>query len=506
MIDIVLGNDRKAFQCKMEAMFAERKLVFVDLLKWPLPVTDDRYEIDQFDDDDAVYFIAALNDGSHLGSLRLLRTDRPHILGSLFPHLADDPVPAGPDTREITRLCLAPRLRASERRLVRNQLISAMVDYALANGIRTLTGVARTSWLAQIQAMGWRCRTLGAPQPVDGTPTGAFRIAIETSTPKDLVRTGVYVAATSRFFVTYAATEPASPSGDPIGWSQRLLVDGYCIIPDLVPSETVRALNADLDARFAATPLCQGGFYGPRTKRFGSLLKRSAVAADLVQHPLVLGLAKAVLGPWCDRFNLNLTQAIEIHPGAPAQFPHRDQDMWQGEKGRFEYLLNVVWPLTEFTAENGATRIWPGSHYPGALDQVPHEKPVAIEMQPGSALVFLGSTLHAAGGNYARSASRGVIVSYCLGWLKPYENQWLCYPPDIARGFSPELAELVGYCQHRPNLGNYEGRSPAILLEESPPEFVGAADALRPDQETALAEFLADQAAEAPADPPTAGR
>ncbi len=310
MIDIVIGKYQQNFKGKMEAMFAERKLVFVDLLKWSLPVTDGRYEIDQFDDADAVYFIATLNDGTHLGSLRLLRTDRPHILGTLFPHLVEGPVPAGPDTREVTRLCLAPRLRAVERRLVRNQLISAMTDYALANGIRTLTGVARTGWLAQIQAMGWRCETLGAPKTVDGTMTGAFRIAIEPSTPDNLGRTGVYVPATNRFFVPYDGAQPAPPSGDAVRWSMRLLADGYCVIPDLVPPETVQTLNADLDARFAATPFCDGGFYGPRTKRFGSLLKRSATAAVLVQHPLILGLAQAVLGPWCDRFNLNLT-----HPG-----------------------------------------------------------------------------------------------------------------------------------------------------------------------------------------------
>ncbi len=254
-----------------------------------------------------------------------------------------------------------------------------------------------------------------------------------------------------------------------------------------------KLLNEDLDARFTATPFCEGGFYGPRTKRFGSVLKRSAVAAEFIQHPLILGITQKLLGPWCDRFNLNLSQGIEIHPGAPAQFPHRDQDMWQGEKGRIEYLVNVMWPLTEFTAENGATRIWPGSHYRGAADLPPTEKPVVAEMPPGSALVFLGSTLHAAGGNYARSIRRGLIVSYCLGWLKPFENQWLCYPPEIARTFSPELAALVGYSQHRPNLGNYEGQSPAVLLNVPIPEYVAAADALRPDQQAQLDEFIAGQ-------------
>ncbi len=507
MIQIITRENKKQFEKQLLHMFEERKIVFVDILKWSLAITDGRFEIDQFDDEYAIYLLASHDDGSHLGSMRLLRTDRPHILGGCFAHLSDKPVPTGPDTLEVTRLCLSPRLRAAERRHVRNQLISAMTDYALANRINTLTGVARTTWLAQIMRMGWRCETLGSVQAVNGTLTGAFRIDLDRDTPGGLGNMGVYLPGTSAAFEDRiqgfrraAASRSSQLPSDADGlasaidrWTERLKADGYCIIPDALPVETLGALNEDLDARFAATPFCEGGFYGPRTKRFGSLLKRSAVAADFIQHPLILGIAQKLLGPWCDRFNLNLSQGIEIHPGAPAQFPHRDQDMWQGDKGRIEYLINVMWPLTDFTAENGATRIWPGSHTAVALDMAPIEKPVVAEMPPGSVLLFLGSTLHAAGGNYARSIRRGLIVSYCLGWLKPFENQWLCYPPEIARTFSPELAELIGYSQHRPNLGNYEGQSPAILLNGPLPEYVAAADALRPDQQLQLEAFIAGQ-------------
>jgi ectoine hydroxylase-related dioxygenase (phytanoyl-CoA dioxygenase family) len=378
-----------------------------------------------------------------------------------------------------------------------------MTDYALTNRINTLTGVARLSWLSQILRMGWRCETLGSPKSIDGTLIGAFRIDLDGDTPAGLANMGVYVGGTSAAFE--ARLQDYRESSDKAGsarradgmviaiegWADCLQKTGYCVIPDLASLESIARINDDLDARFASTPFCEGGFYGPRTKRFGSLLKRSAGVPELVQNPLILGIAEKLLGPWCDRFNLNLSQAIEIHPGAPAQFPHRDQDMWQGEKGRVEYLINVIWPLTDFTAENGATRIWPCSHHPGALDLPPVEKPIVAEMVPGSALMFLGSTLHGAGANYARSARRGVIISYCLGWLKPFENQWLCYPPAVARNFSPELAALIGYSQHRPNLGNYEGQSPAILLNGPVPDFLPASDALRPDQQEQLAAFMA---------------
>jgi ectoine hydroxylase-related dioxygenase (phytanoyl-CoA dioxygenase family) len=107
-------------------------------------------------------------------------------------------------------------------------------------------------------------------------------------------------------------------------------------------------------------------------------------------------------------------------------------------------------------------------------------------MAPGSALLFLGSTLHAAGANRSAAIRRGMIVGYSLGWLKTYENQFLAYPPDIARTFAPELAALVGYRQHRPNLGNFEGRCPSVLLHGTPAARFGAVDALRPDQVAAV--------------------
>jgi hypothetical protein len=117
-----------------------------------------------------------------------------------------------------------------------------------------------------------------------------------------------------------------------IRWTRQLLKDGYCIIRDAVPVAQIEELNRELNERFVRTPFCEGNFYGRHTKRIGSLISRSTVAVDLIRHRLILGITEQVLKPWCDCFNLNLTQGIEIHSGALAQFPHRDQDMWQGAK------------------------------------------------------------------------------------------------------------------------------------------------------------------------------
>lgn len=282
-------------------------------------------------------------------------------------------------------------------------------------------------------------------------------------------------------------------AADSARWTSLLLEQGWCVIPSLVPGFTIAALDAELALDFAETPFCSGNFYGARTKRFGRLLARSTLAANLVQHPLVLAIVKAVLGPWCDSIQLNLTQALALHPGAPPQLPHRDQDMWRGTIGETEYLVNVMWPFTSYTRENGATLIWPFSHGRNALRLDPPTTHFAAELEPGSALLFLGSTLHGAGRNQSQEVRRGAIVSYCLGWLKPYENQWLAYPPEVARDFAPDLAALVGYQQHRPNLGNYEGQCPSILLQDNVPKRFAAVDALRPDQEELIAEFVRAQ-------------
>ncbi|TYC83760.1 phytanoyl-CoA dioxygenase family protein [Novosphingobium sp. BW1] len=287
--------------------------------------------------------------------------------------------------------------------------------------------------------------------------------------------------------------------------SARLRDQGYAIFEDLVSPDLIVGLNADLETHFAGTAFSQGCFSGTGTRRFAGLLKRSSHAAHLVEHDVILALADDLLGPWCDHFSLNLTQAIELAPEASQQVPHRDQDMWpcsgfiDRERG-MEFLINVMWPLSAFTQDNGATLVWPRSHRRQDELLITPEEAVIAEMAPGSALVFLGSTLHAAGANRTALPRRGVIISYCLGWLKPYELPWLAYPPEVARTFPRSLARLAGYRVHRPNLGTFEGRCPSLLLEEAAGPS-GAIDALLPEQEALIAAWR--QGADAPGGHPT---
>jgi N-acyl-L-homoserine lactone synthetase len=192
MVQLITAENRTHHLIALDHMHRDRKRVFVDLLKWDVPC-DGPLERDQFDNDLAEYLVVCdpVTD-KHLGSLRLLRTDLPHILGNLFPELCDQPVPTGPAIREITRLCLSPRLKARDRLQVRNRLATALVEYGLLTDIKAYTGVAEMGWLSQILALGWRCTPLGLPKLTHGSLLGALMIHVEPASINLLRAAGTY--------------------------------------------------------------------------------------------------------------------------------------------------------------------------------------------------------------------------------------------------------------------------------------------------------------------------
>lgn len=191
MIIVKNGREEPSGNRTLRAMFEDRKSVFVDLLKWDLPVLEGRFELDEFDDEHATYLIVADQNGDHLGSARLLPTVRRHILRDLFGQLCAAPPPAGEHVFEITRFCLSRRQDAAARRRTRDQLVSALAAYALETNIQTYTGVAEIAWLQQILAFGWRCRPLGAPIRFDCGMIGALAIEITAETPSLLAANGI---------------------------------------------------------------------------------------------------------------------------------------------------------------------------------------------------------------------------------------------------------------------------------------------------------------------------
>lgn len=193
---ITVNEDNRADEhVALRSMFEARKRVFVDLLKWDLPVLAGRFEVDHFDDPFATYLIVTDAQREHLASARLLPTTRPALLDGIFPYLVAGPAPSGEGIFEITRFCLSPRIGARQRRAARDTLLVGLVEHALAHGISTYTGVAELSWFRQVEQFGWDCRLLGEIAIHDGRALVALAIAIDADTREKLAETGIVAAA-----------------------------------------------------------------------------------------------------------------------------------------------------------------------------------------------------------------------------------------------------------------------------------------------------------------------
>jgi ectoine hydroxylase-related dioxygenase (phytanoyl-CoA dioxygenase family) len=251
---------------------------------------------------------------------------------------------------------------------------------------------------------------------------------------------------------------------------------GYVILPNLVPGGDVKGIQEELAPWFDTTPACVGDFYGWKTTRINAVLSKALASMKLLLHSRVLALVDGILGNNCDWYQLNLSQAIRVHPGERHQIPHCDDAMWPCEKHGVEYMINVMWALDDFSDDNGATRLWPDANVVDTACLDPRDAVIA-RMPAGSALLYLGSIAHGAGANYSSNHRTGLVFSYCLGWLKTYENMFLSYPPAVARQFPPQVRNLLGYRIHRPNLGHYEGQDPSLLFGSQLPAL-GMRDAL----------------------------
>lgn len=243
-----------------------------------------------------------------------------------------------------------------------------------------------------------------------------------------------------------------------------LKTEGYVILKGVVPISLIEAVNKELAPYFANTPNCEGLFYGYKSRRISSVFRKSKASQKLATHPLILKLMERVLGPFCDCFQINLTQGIRIFPGEKEQVPHSDDELFPWSHPGMDFMVNCMWALDPFTPENGGTRVWPRSNLLPVTREPDYSSVVKTAMKPGDVLLYLGSTLHCGGENISDKPRTGLVISYNLGWLRQAENQYLVYPPEVAKRFPKKLQALVGYAAHKPNVGWYEGQDPSIVL------------------------------------------
>ncbi|MHB8466957.1 MAG: phytanoyl-CoA dioxygenase family protein [Acidimicrobiales bacterium] len=243
--------------------------------------------------------------------------------------------------------------------------------------------------------------------------------------------------------------------------STSLERDGYTTIEDALTPAEVAEVRAALAPHLADGPRGRNDFEGFDTQRVYCLVAKSRAFDRLILDPRVLAVAEDVLGP---NFLLTASLAINLRPGETAQSFHTDDAFYRIPRPRPPVSLSVMWAIDDFTADNGATMMYPGSHRWGDSPTLHGNVETAI-MSAGSALLYYGTLVHAGGGNTTDQNRLGVSIQYCAAWGRQQENFTLAIGVDGARSLDPRLQELIGYSIHPPFMGMIDGRHPHRLLE-----------------------------------------
>jgi len=251
--------------------------------------------------------------------------------------------------------------------------------------------------------------------------------------------------------------------------------DGAVIIDAILSPSDTATFADELAPLLAGAAQGTDSFAGFSTTRIGALIARSSICRKMATNPQLLEIAEGLLGKFSPTIQLSLTQAVNIAPGEGAQILHRDRGLWGGHiPRRIETQLGTMIAVTDFTHDNGATRVVPGSaHWDAAREPKPGEI-ASAEMKAGSILVYNGTVVHGGGANKTVIPRLGVLLHYTLGWLRQQENMYLACPPEIAEKFTPQLRRLLGYAQGSPVMGFYsdpkgghELASPEVLFGDA---------------------------------------
>ena len=250
----------------------------------------------------------------------------------------------------------------------------------------------------------------------------------------------------------------AGESTDAIAEAVR--TDGAVIVEGVLDPDLLARFNADIDPLLATAAADHDGqfindgvadFFGGNTRHITGVPAKSRVfATEVMVQPTLLGVAENILRPNCSGVQLNLGHVIDRGPGAQRQSLHRDELIWAHLPNPHpDVMLAALVALVDFTEENGATVVVPGSHRWDRARAPEEHEIVAAEMPAGSAVLYLGSVIHAAGSNLTTDQwRRGMHLSYAVGWLRTEENHCLSVPISIARTLPRQAQVLLGYGAH----------------------------------------------------------
>lgn len=242
--------------------------------------------------------------------------------------------------------------------------------------------------------------------------------------------------------------------------------DGYAVLTGVLDAARCRALVDEVDRieRDFAIPFGKNDFEGFRTRRVFNLIARGARFRELVLEPAVLASVEAILG---EGFLLSGTTSMHIGPGETPQLLHPDDGMVTLPRPHPATMVTTLWALSDFTADNGATRFVPGSHRRPAPIPTAEEglEAVSAEMQAGSVLVLHASLWHGGGPNTTRDVERyGLSIQYVAGWCRQQQNLMLGTPREIVATYPRRLQELIGYSLYKNVMGHVNREHPLRLL------------------------------------------
>ncbi|MEQ8346795.1 MAG: phytanoyl-CoA dioxygenase family protein [Sneathiellaceae bacterium] len=240
--------------------------------------------------------------------------------------------------------------------------------------------------------------------------------------------------------------------------------DGYVVLHDLFDAAALAGMRAALAPHFLAGA-GRNLFEGLQTRRIYGLVEKAPPCHALAEHPLVLGLLDGILEP---NYLLSQLQAIEILPGEAPQPQHHDDSFYPVPRPRAPLGAATILAIDAFTAENGATRVIPGSHLWDGRQPTAAEVAAAepVLMPAGAAVLFLGTLWHGGGGNRSAAPRLALTAQYCAPWCRQQENYSLSVSRDCARSCSPHMQRLLGYSVHAPFMGMVNGMHPKRLLAD----------------------------------------